>query len=210
MRWAYLHGFASSPLSAKGVWLAERFAEGGLELERPDLNQPDFARLTWTGALAELDRLHAARPQERWCLIGSSMGGYLAARWAALHPQRVDRLMLLCPGFDLLERWPGMLGEALWERWQREGTLEYPDGTGAPVAVHWGFVEDARRHPGRPAPRAPVRILHGRQDRVVPIEGSRRFVREHPDARLIEVDDDHRLGASVDRILAETLDHFGL
>jgi pimeloyl-ACP methyl ester carboxylesterase len=31
-------------------------------------------------------------------LIGSSMGGYIAARYAELHPEQVAKLVLLCPG----------------------------------------------------------------------------------------------------------------
>ena len=28
------------------------------------------------------------------------------ATWAELHPERVERMFLLCPGFDLPSRWP--------------------------------------------------------------------------------------------------------
>lgn len=50
------------------------------------------------------------------------------------------------------------------------------------------------------APPAPTLILHGRADAIIPIDVSRRFAAEHG-ARLVEVDDDHGLGRSLDRIL---------
>jgi pimeloyl-ACP methyl ester carboxylesterase len=49
-------------------------------------------------------------------------------------------------------------------------------------------------------PPAPTSILHGTGDTIIPIDVSRRFAAEHG-ARLAEVDDDHRLGRSLERIL---------
>ncbi|CAF3923262.1 unnamed protein product, partial [Rotaria sp. Silwood1] len=43
IRFAYLHGFASSPLSTKGVQLREWFQdELNISLDLPDLNIPCF------------------------------------------------------------------------------------------------------------------------------------------------------------------------
>lgn len=200
-RFAYLHGFASGPLATKGRFLAERLARRGVELHRPDLNRPSFARLTASGALEAVDELVAAGPAEaRWSFVGSSFGGYVAARWAGLHPDRVERLLLLCPGFDLLARWPAMLGNEAMNRWQRDGALDFPDGAGRPTPVHWGFVEDLRHHPRTPEVPGPTRIVHGTRDEIVPIETSRRYAAARPHVDLIEIDDDHGLLASVERI----------
>jgi pimeloyl-ACP methyl ester carboxylesterase len=205
-RYAYLHGFASGPQARKGTWLAERLGRRGIELHRPDLNRPSFAELTVTGALAAVDDQVAEGPSEaRWSFVGSSFGGYVAARWAELHPERVERLLLLCPGFGLLDRWPEMLGKAVMERWEREGWLSFPDGAGRPTPVHWGFIEDLRRHPSTPEVPCPTRIVHGTRDDVVPIEGSRRYAatRRRSDGAgvdLVEVDDDHGLLASLETI----------
>ncbi len=48
---------------------------------------------------------------------------------------------------------------------------------------------DALRRP------APTTIIHGIADEVIPIEHSRTFARDHG-ARLLEVEDDHRLAAA--------------
>jgi pimeloyl-ACP methyl ester carboxylesterase len=207
-RYAYLHGFASSSKSYKGTTLARRLGPD-IELERPDLNVPSFERLTVTGALEELDRLHEEAPDE-WCIIGSSMGGYIAARWCELHPERIHRLVLLCPGFDLASRWPSMLGEAVWKKWREDGVITLPGPDGAPRELHWGFIEDFRHHPPYPEVSCPTAIVHGLRDDVVPIDTSREYADQRDNVSLIEVDDDHGLASSVDRIEAVVREHFEL
>lgn len=196
---AYLHGFASSPGSRKGVALARTVAERcGIRVHLPDLNNPSFGRLTMTGALARLDDLDREVAPRKWRFVGSSMGGWLAARWAELNPDRVDRLLLLCPGFDLAERWPEMLNQRNWRRWRLTGSLPFPDALGRPTPVHWGLVEDARRHPGTPVVPCRTHIIHGTCDAVVPVELTRRYAAAWPDAvSVLEVDDEHPLGESV-------------
>lgn len=139
-------------------------------------------------------------PTARWSLVGSSFGGYVAARWAELHPERIGRLLLLCPGFDLVDRWPEMLGKQAMARWEREGELEFPDGAGRPTPVHWRFIEDFRRHPPAPGVPCPTRIVHGTRDEVVPIESSRRYAATRPHVDLVAVDDDHGLLGSLEAI----------
>ncbi len=212
-RYAHLHGFSSSANSSKGLELRRRFAERGLELELPDLNHPSFAELTFTTALEALDAMHARTggdAGEPWCLSGSSMGGYMAARWAELHPGRVERLLLLCPAFALVDRWPALLGEDSMTKWEREGSFPLPDGMGQLQPVHWKLIEDARTHPKVPEPSVPIRIIHGRQDVVIPIASSQGFVARHPEVQLIEVDDDHVLARSMDTIAGQAFEFYGL
>ncbi|MEM9192840.1 MAG: YqiA/YcfP family alpha/beta fold hydrolase [Myxococcota bacterium] len=197
MRYAYLHGFASSSKARKGVALRERFLTAGIELELPDLNRPAFAELSHGAILAFLDQLFGADPVR---LIGSSFGGWLAARWAELHPTQVDRLLLLCPGFHLAERWPALFGAEAMAAWQRTGGHLVEDAAGVPTRLHYGFYEESLRQPASPAVPCPTHIVHGVRDEVVPIEGSRRYAAEHRSVRLIEVDDDHSLIASIDRV----------
>jgi len=76
-RIVYLHGFASGPTSKKAQFFRERFAQLGIGLDIPDLADGDFERLTITGQLGVIERASRGEPVT---LIGSSMGGYLAAR----------------------------------------------------------------------------------------------------------------------------------
>ena len=48
---------------------------------------------------------------------------------------------------------------------------------------------------------APTTIIHGLRDDIIPIDLSRAFAREHG-ARLVEVDDEHALPGSLERIVA--------
>ena len=97
----YLHGFASGPSSSKARYFQERLESAGMPVEVPDLAAGDFEHLTLTGQLGVIERSAAAGPVS---LAGSSMGGYLAALYAARHPE-VLRVVLLAPAFDFARRW---------------------------------------------------------------------------------------------------------
>lgn len=209
--YAYLHGFASGPRSFKGTALRAALAARGVDLALPDLNRPSFAMLTLSAQLAAVDALAAARPEvAAWRLVGSSMGGWVAARWAELHPDRVDRLALLCPGFDMVTRWPELLGAAAMARWQTHGSLAFPNADKRPEAVHWGFIEDALRHPTTPEVPCPTLVIHGTRDATVPIATSRKYAATRPLVTLVEVDDTHELTASLDLVTAEVARLFDL
>jgi pimeloyl-ACP methyl ester carboxylesterase len=202
---AYLHGFGSGPGSRKGRALAAAFEAAGRPFERLDMNRPSFSELTISDALAALDDWSSKHPEAPFALVGSSLGGYLAALWAERHPERVTALVLLCPGLDMTRRWPILFGAAAMARWRAEGRLALPDARGVPTPIHWGFIEDALRHEPVPHPSCPTLVIHGTCDAVVPVEGSRAWVRTLPNARLVEVDDDHELIASLPLIASETL-----
>jgi pimeloyl-ACP methyl ester carboxylesterase len=206
-RYAYLHGFASSPDSQKGVALDRAFRARGAAIERPDLNRPSFAKLSWNAALETLDETTAG---DRWAFVGSSMGGYLSARFAELHPERIERLVLLCPAFDMPNRWPAIFGPERWARFRSDGFAMVEDAYGTPTPVHFALVEEASRHPAFPDVSCPVLLFHGRNDETVPIDSSRAYAKAHANVRLVELDDDHRLLASLDRIVEESLSFFGL
>jgi pimeloyl-ACP methyl ester carboxylesterase len=215
-RFAYLHGFASGPWSAKGRLLVDAFAARGTRLHLPDLNLPSFASLSHDAMLAGVDELDASLGAGRrladgaWGLIGSSMGGWLAARWAELHPERVARLVLLAPGLDLPQRWREVISPAELAAWERRGWIEGPRPGRESIRLHWGFMEEARRQPPLPEPRCPTLILHGSRDTVVPLAVSESFARSRPHVTLEALDDNHDLLVTFPRILARITDWFGL
>lgn len=202
---AYLHGFASSARSKKGVHLHAALRDR-VELHLAELNRPSFAKLSIAAMLGELDAMHEAHGRPRWRLVGSSLGGWLTARWAELHPERVDRVVLLCPAFDIETRWPHLMKPGEFETWRARGELEVADSTGQLVPLHFAFYEEARGHSPYPRVSCPVTIVHGTRDDRVPIESSRRWLADHPHARLVEVDDGHDLLTSlpvIERVIAE-------
>jgi hypothetical protein len=193
----YLHGFASGPLSTKGVAFERHFAARGIAIERLNLRVPSLQHLRLS---AMLDVVRAAIGA-RAILIGSSLGGLTAARVAERDP-RVSALVLLAPAFQLVERWRELPG---WDDWQRTGWREVTDyTTGGTANVDFGFPTDvASIDVGFPDVRIPTLVMHGRNDDVVPIETSRAFAAGRPNVELIELDDGHELVASLPRLLAE-------
>ena len=72
----YLHGFRSSPASAKAGQL--RAAVAALDAaSRPALFVPELSHQPQR-AMAEIDRLAAGRDPARLCFVGSSLGGFYA------------------------------------------------------------------------------------------------------------------------------------
>ncbi|MEJ5369832.1 MAG: YqiA/YcfP family alpha/beta fold hydrolase [Bryobacteraceae bacterium] len=197
IRTLYLHGFASSPQSSKALELARRFRAQGWPFEIPDLNGPDFRHLTLTAQLECIGRAAAGEPVH---LIGSSLGGYLAALYAARHPE-VQKLILLAPAFGFARLYEESLGADLVERWRNEGVLRVMHyGLGTEVELGWQFLEDARRYEEEPAITQPCLIFHGTRDDVVPVSVSRQFARTRTCCQLFEVDSDHELRDQVDAI----------
>jgi len=203
IRFAYLHGFASSPASVKGTVLKGAFGARGLVIRTPDLNRPSFARLSPAAMLDALDRMDAMG-EGAWGFVGSSLGGWLAARWAELHPDRVARQVLLCPAFDIGTRWPAILGADAFARWRRDGALSWEDGRGTLQRLHYAFYEESKRVVGRPGVACPTLVIHGTRDEQVPVESSRAWASQHG-ARLVEVDDGHALVESLDLVVEESL-----
>jgi hypothetical protein len=188
-RFIYLHGFASGPSSRKARFFAERFAELGIGLEIPDLAQGDFAQLTITGQLGVLERLAG---DESVSLIGSSMGGYLAALYAQRHPD-IPRLVLLAPAFRFVPRWVERLGPEA-EQWRRTGAMQvFHYGENRNCALSYKLLEDAVDYPDFPDFRQPALIFHGVHDDVVPPAFSEEFAATHPNAHLEILDSGHEL-----------------
>lgn len=203
----YLHGFTSSPASQKAVFFHERLRERGIDVVIPDLNGPDFRQLTISGALREAAAaLEEAKIAERGAvLIGSSLGGYLAAILASRDP-RIRAAILMAPAFDLPARWTAWLGEEGIANWRQSRELEVDHhATGEKATLGFGFYLDAMGHPPYPRPSCPTLILHGLHDESVGIGTSRKIAEGSPTIQLVELDSDHGLLDVRDRLWDETI-----
>ena len=200
----YLHGFGSGPGSTKARAVAGRFATLGVAVEVPDLTPgaEGFERSTPSSMLAVAEaRLAAPGPHG---VVGSSLGGWLAAIAASRNPA-VERLVLLAPAFRLRERWSARAGAAAIARWRAEGGAEvFHHASARNRRIGWAFFEDAARWPAMPVVRVPALVVAGRRDDTVPLEDVEAWVARTPSARLVVVEDGHELTASLDRIFEET------
>lgn len=199
----YLHGFASGPGSSKARGMAERFSRLGVPLAIPDLTpgEQGFERSTPSSMLAIAEEALASAPPPH-AAVGSSLGGYLAAL-AASRGAGVERLVLLAPAFRLAERWLSRLSPEELRRWKEEGLEVDHYATGRRRRIGHAFMEDARRWPPFPEVRVPALCIAGRRDEVVPLADVEEWVERTPSARLLVVDDDHKLLSSLDRIFEE-------
>ncbi len=203
----YLHGFASSPGSAKARVFRERFAAISRELLIPDLAAGDFMHLSVTRQVAVVEALIDRHPSRRFGLIGSSMGGYLAALVGERRPE-VEALYLMAPGFNFLRRWREKMG---WrEKREMPDTIRvFHYGANEEVTLSSGLFSDAESWEKRPLSRpVPTRIVHGRHDDTVPVAESREYARARPWVGLQELDADHGLEGEVGWIAGDCVDFF--
>lgn len=200
-RFIYLHGFASSPSSRKARFFEQRFHELGIRLEIPDLAEGNFRELTLSAQLNVLTRLCGGEPIS---LIGSSMGGYLAALYAARHPE-VKKVVLLAPAFSFASRWPETLGEDTMEQWRRTNTLRvFHYSEGRETELGYQLIEDAAQYEAYPEFDQPTLIFQGRKDTMVPQLYAETFAARRSNATLRLLDSDHDLVNVLDEMWRET------
>ena len=193
MDYIYLHGFASSPNSAKAQYFRSAFSELAIDLKIPDLNHVNFSQLTITRQIEQILALFPPNPTPV-TLIGSSLGGLTVALLAEKSLQ-VQRLVLLAPAFEFLSHWLPQLGEAKLKQWQAEQKLmvyHYAEKRSLPLS--YNFVIDAANYQDKLLLRpVPTLILHGCDDEVIPITASRNFASSRPWVQLIELNSNHAL-----------------
>lgn len=202
MNYIYLHGFASSPASSKATYFRERFAELGLELKIPALDGGDFEHLTVTGQLRIIEEMVG---ESEATILGSSLGGYLAALYAARH-DRVQAIVLMAPAFCFAHRWRDDLGDEIFEQWRATGKRTvFHYGEGRERSIGYQIIEDGLNYEDYPSLKCPALVMHGIKDDVVPVDFSREYQRRYPaKVKLIEYDSDHTLGDVTPALWEET------
>ena len=203
----YLHGFCSSSGSSKGVFLAGQFASLGVDVALPDLDGGDFRSTTLSKQLALVSGLAANLEPD--LLVGSSLGGYLAALFAARQPGAVPAVALMAPAFDFAQRIEASVGPEM-QRWRNEGSrsfFHYRDGREAPL--DYGFVEDARRYEPFPDVTVPTRVLHGRNDEVVDPALTIEFAKDRPNVTVEWLPTDHQMLDVTERIWSSLKEFYG-
>jgi proline iminopeptidase len=101
---SYFEALAESLAGSHRVILLDQRGTGGSALARVDAETVSFERF-----VADLEAVRAHFGFDRWALLGHSWGGVLAMGYAASHPDRVERMILVGsggPNADYL-RWYG-------------------------------------------------------------------------------------------------------
>jgi pimeloyl-ACP methyl ester carboxylesterase len=215
----FVHGLGSNRRGEKALHFAERFAAQGwgfLSLDLRGHGDSDGALrdLTMTGMLedlaATLDWLRAQQPDGGPpVLIGSSMGGAVAAWHALAHPRETGCLALIAPSLQFPGRLGWQLGPAAMEEWKRTGLRRF-ESDWIDLEIGFGLMEDALNYDPQKlllALATPTLIFHGMRDTAVDWRISLGFLEDcrYPHLELVLLKDgDHRL---TDRkaLLFETL-----
>jgi pimeloyl-ACP methyl ester carboxylesterase len=195
-----LHGFASSGNSSKARYLREKFdLLDWANFNAVDFNPTpiDFEYMTITGMINRLRQTILHRKLSEVSLIGSSMGALVSLHYAYRFGA-VNRLLLLAPALaygDLVT------GPQL-RQWREQGSIKMTHyALGNEIPLRYEFQIDGQQYTHHLSPPAPILIIHGRHDDVVPISGSRDYADRYPNlVRLIEVESDHRLSDQLEFI----------
>lgn len=137
--------------------------------------------------------------------VGSSMGGWVALLATLARPERIKGLVLVNPAQDFTEKlmWPGLADHERQAILRDGETVITEEGLGSYVLTRRMFEEarDWLLLDGRLDIAAPVHILQGRADDVVPWRHQAELVERLSggDVRLDLIDGgDHRLSSEAD------------
>lgn len=205
----YLHGFASSPESNKACAFKKEFERRNIPLTVPDLEAGDFENLTISSQLRVVEKILDERRGSKFALIGSSMGGFLAALLAQLRKE-VAGIYLMAPGFNFVKRWRARLKKDFPEQKDLPDLIQvFHYRYNADQYINSNIFTDAEKWDEIPFERdLPTRLIHGIHDDAVPINESREFAKAHPGCSLVELDSDHGLISHIDWIVKDCLNFF--
>ncbi len=204
------HGFLSNKDSRTNLRLTELLNPQGISTLRFDWfgmgeSGGAFSRITVATCVDQLERaisLMRERGYHALGLIGSSFGGLLAILVGQHHPE-LRAIGLKCPVPDFPETLDHEFGRDGIEEWKRTNYI--PDVTGgtAPVALDFAFYESCSAFDAYEVARnikAPVLIVHGEQDELVPFHQIRQLEDALPgDKELVLLPEaDHQFGRPED------------
>jgi alpha-beta hydrolase superfamily lysophospholipase len=217
----WVHGFGSHRGGEKAAAVRDACAARGWAFAAPDFRghgassgtMHDLRASRLVEDLAAVRDFLAIRGHARLGLVGSSMGGFAAAWFAAHNPAAVAGCVLLAPAFGFLQRRWDRLTPAERDEWRRTDRLRVTNEW-VDADIGYGLAEERDRfRPDDLADRwaTPALLFHGWADDVVPPEESLDFLRRvaYPDVELrLLKDGDHRLTAHKDEIAAQACRFF--
>ncbi|MGC9127832.1 MAG: alpha/beta hydrolase [Acidithiobacillus sp.] len=177
----FLPGFASHMGGSKSLLLA-RFAQqqgwSWLRFDYRGVGESDgaFAELTLSRYLEDLALVLDFLQDRPVLLVGSSLGGWVAALAGVRWPQRIRALLLIAPAFNFIPLLFAALPAAEQEQWRETGLRRWRDPYGlGELEMRYDLVADSTQYDlfrEPPSYPFPVHILHGSADEAVPLQRS--------------------------------------
>lgn len=210
MNYIYLHGYASGAKSTKALYFKNLLKKHNILVHLPDLNGTNFDDMTVTSQIEIVeDIIHKCKGPI--IIVGSSMGGFIAALLAERH-NRIKKLVLLAPAFEFIPMQKKILGNELIKEWGEKGFREVDHHYyGKKRKLKFSFYEDAIKYENFQLNRdLPVLIFHGINDETVPFNVSVNYLKMHPLAKLILLNSDHSLASELKFLGGMTRDFLNL
>ncbi len=209
---AFLHGLLSDAEGDKSMQLwheAEKRNRSWIRFDMRAHGKSDgiFTEFMISRAVEDAKQVLGQFPNRPKVLVGSSMGGWVAAETALDPKLNVQALVLIAPAFNFTKQIYESLCANDQDKWEKDGFMTFgssdiEDG----FTLQYEAVADGHNFDHFSKPFRfdyPIRIIHGDLDDVVPPEQSLQFQRHvGPQAELIELPKaDHRLTGHIDYII---------
>ncbi len=213
----WIHGFGSHRGGEKSEAVRDECARRGWSFAAFDFrghgaSSGTMHELRASGLIEDLtvirDWLKTVHGHTQLGLVGSSMGGFAAAWFAARNPDAVVGSVLIAPSFGFLERRWERLTDAEREEWRRTDRLRVKNDW-VETELGYGFIEERDQFRSVDLAntwKTPALLIHGAADEVVPDSDSLGFFRQaaYPGIELcLFKAGDHRLTAYKDEIAAK-------
>ena len=203
----FLHGLASDRRGDKALHFAGEFTARGwgflsLDMRGHGESDGEMRDLTMTRCLEDVDAalswMEAQGSGPQPILIGSSMGGAVAAWRHVAHPRETGPLVLIAPSLQFPGRLGWQIGPAAMEEWKRTGLRQF-ESQWIDLQIGFELMEDALQYDPQKilvAFATPALIFHGMKDDAVDWRISQTFLEDCPYPHLELVllkNGDHRL-----------------
>ena len=203
----YLHGISSSRIGEKANALEAYCRKEGRAFIRFDYSghgqsEGSFEECNVSTWISDVESVIDNLTEGKQVLVGSSLGGWLMFLYAMRNPDKIHALVGLAVAADYTQRIWNSLNSETKKQVKTMGYYEYvsPYGDNTPVKYTLQLMQDGSKHtvldmPGLEIIKAPVRLLHGNLDDIIPKSVPLELMQKITSSVTLDVidDGDHRL-----------------